>query len=234
MKFSLSLYIIIILSAMQGYSQPVYNAERARMVEEQIRRRSITDTAVLHAMLEVPRHLFVPAEYRSEAYEDHPIPIGYEQTISQPYIVAFMTQVLEPGKNDRILEIGTGSGYQAAILSRICDSVYSIELVDDLAVRAGKTLSSLGYHNVKVKSGDGYLGWPEHAPFDAIIVTCAPTHVPRPLVEQLAEGGRMIIPVGTGYSQELVLLEKRKGKLIENDVLPVRFVPMLDEKGSRY
>ena len=213
MKFSFPLYMILILSAMQGYSQPVYNAERARMVEEQIRRRSITDTAVLHAMLEVPRHLFVPAEYRSEAYEDHPIPIGHGQTISQPYIVAFMTQVLEPRKNDRILEIGTGSGYQAAILSRICDS---------------------GYHNVKVKSGDGYLGWPEHAPFDAIIVTCAPTHVPRPLVEQLAEGGRMIIPVGTGYSQELVLLEKRKGKLIENDVLPVRFVPMLDEKGSRY
>lgn len=225
---------IFLFSIMQGFSQPGYEAERSRMVEEQIRRRAITDTAVLMAMQKVPRHKFVPEKYRSEAYEDHPLPIGYGQTISQPYIVAFMTQVLEPKKTDRILEVGTGSGYQAAVLAEICDSVYTIELVEDLAKRAEETIKGLGYNNVSVRAGDGYQGWPEHAPFDAIIVTCAPTHVPELLEEQLAEGGRMIIPVGKSFAQELVLLEKKNGKLKQNDVLPVRFVPMLDNKGGRY
>lgn len=234
MKYLALLTICLILFVMEGYTQNNPESARNDMVKYQIKKRGITDERVLKAMRVVPRHLFVPLEYREDAYNDHPLPIGFGQTISQPYIVAFMSQALELKKTDKVLEIGTGSGYQAAILAEICDSVYSIEIVPDLARRAGETLAYLGYNNVFIKSGDGYLGWPEHAPFDALIVTCAPTHVPEPLVEQMAEGGRMIIPVGKSISQNLVLMEKKDGKLVERDVLPVRFVPMLDKRGGHY
>ncbi|MBN2611112.1 MAG: protein-L-isoaspartate(D-aspartate) O-methyltransferase [Bacteroidales bacterium] len=211
-----------------------YKLLREKMVIEQIEARGITDAKVLTAMRKVERHRFVPENLVKFAYEDHPLPIGYGQTISQPYIVAFMTETLQPGKNDKVLEIGTGSGYQAAILAEICDSVFSIEIVEELGIASEKLLKSLGYSNVKVKAGDGYNGWTEHSPFDAIIVTCAPTHVPVPLVKQLKEGGKMIVPVGGREVQQLVLLKKSRGKLIQQSVLPVRFVPMVDEKHQTY
>ncbi len=208
---------------------------RNRMVREQIIGRGISDNRVIEAMKKVPRHLFVSVDLVSYAYEDHPLPIGYGQTISQPYIVAFMTEVLEPGKSKRILEIGTGSGYQAAILGELCDSVFSVEIVPELANRADSLLKELNYSNVSVKIGDGYLGWPEKSPFDAIIVTCAPTHIPDALEDQLAEKGKMIIPVGAnGSVQELVLLTMKNGRLAEKSVLPVRFVPMVNEKNISY
>lgn len=210
-------------------------ALRKVMVAEQIsgKDRGVSDPRVIEAMAQVPRHEFVPEELRVHAYEDRPLPIGYEQTISQPFIVAFMTEKLAPQWTDRVLEIGTGSGYQAAVLSRLVKEVYSIEIVEPLAARASTDLQRLGYRNVHVRAGDGYLGWPEAAPFDAIIVTCAPDHVPEPLVTQLKEGGRMIIPVGPPGAQELVLLGKRAGKLEQRAVLPVRFVPMTGRARER-
>jgi protein-L-isoaspartate(D-aspartate) O-methyltransferase len=233
--FLLSLMGIINLQCnSQGARMDDYGKERAQMVQNQIKQRGIKDQRVLDAMSKVERQKFVPAEYRSEAYNDYPVPIGSGQTISQPYIVAFMTETLGLGENDKVLEVGTGSGYQAAVLAEICDSVFTIEIIPDLGEKAANLLKELGYKNVRVKVGDGYLGWPEHAPFKGIIVTCSPTHVPKPLEEQLAEGGRMIIPVGPVYSQELVLLEKKEGLLIQRDVLPVRFVPMVNEKGNKY
>ena len=177
----------------------------------------------------MPREEFVPADSRAATYEDGPLPIGYEQTISQPYIVAFMTEQLRLSPTDRVLEVGTGSGYQAAILAELGGEVYTIEIVEPLAQRAEATLQRLGYRNVHVKVGDGYKGWPEHAPFDAIIVTCAPDKVPQLLTDQLKEGGRMVIPVGDRFSQELYLLEKKNGQLKESVTLPVRFVPMSGE-----
>jgi protein-L-isoaspartate(D-aspartate) O-methyltransferase len=204
------------------------------MVNTQIRARGITDKQVLQAMTKVPRHLFVPEPYTASAYEDMPLPIGLDQTISQPYIVAFMTEALMLKATDRVLEIGTGSGYQAAILAEICDSVYTIDIFKQLADRARQILDKLGYKNIIVKHGDGYKGWPEHAPFDAIIVTCAPSNIPDPLKDQLAEGGRMIIPVGDSGIQQLVLLVRRNGNILEESVLPVRFVPMIDDKGKAY
>lgn len=207
---------------------------RADMVENQIRRRGVSDPAVLAAMLKVGRHRFVPHDQMHLAYNDTPLPIGYGQTISQPYIVAYMTEILELEPTSRILEIGTGSGYQAAILAEICDSVFTIEVVPQLGDRADDILKSLGYRNVVVSIGDGYKGWPAKAPFDAILVTCAPSHVPKALREQLAEGGKMIIPVGEKYVQELVLLEKKNGKLRQKAVLPVLFVPMVDDGGKSY
>ncbi len=210
--------------------------ERERMVQEQLirRGRNITDRRVLEAMRSVPRHEFVPLSVRRQAYADGPLPIGHNQTISQPYIVAYMTEQLRPESHERVLEIGTGSGYQAAVLSRLVAEVYTIEIVEPLAQRAAADLQRLGYANVHVRAGDGYQGWPEHAPFDAIIVTCAPDHVPRPLVDQLAEGGRMIIPVGDeGDVQELVLLAKEGGRLERTDVLDVRFVPMTGKAQKR-
>lgn len=201
---------------------------RARMVHDQIAARGVTDARVLGAMARVPRHAFVPAPQRRQAYEDGPLPIGHGQTISQPYVVAFMTAALNPKPTDRVLEIGTGSGYQAAVLAGLVAEVYSIEIVEPLALRAAEELSRLGYANVKVRCGDGHLGWPEAAPFDAIIVTCAPEQVPQALVEQLRSGGRMIIPVGSQWTgQELVLLRKTPRGLEKKDVLPVRFVPMV-------
>lgn len=204
------------------------------MVQNQIQMRGVADKRVLEAMRKVERHRFVPQAYQSEAYEDYPLPIGEGQTISQPYIVAFMTEALELKSEDKVLEIGTGSGYQAAILAEICDSVFTMDIYPSLAVNAEITLKELGYDNVFVKTGDGYQGWEEHAPYDAIIVTCSPTHIPEKLEAQLAEGGRMIIPVGQTYSQELILLEKKNGKMQKKNVLPVRFVPMIDAKGHKY
>lgn len=204
-----------------------YRMARERMIEGQLVARNIKNERVLKAMREVPRHLFVPQSQQDRAYEDSPLPIGFGQTISQPYIVAFMTEILDPKPTDKVLEIGTGSGYQAAVLAKLVAEVYSVEIIDDLAQRAQKTLTALGFENVHARSGDGYEGWPEHAPFDAVIVTCAPDKVPQPLVDQLADGGKMIIPVGraTG-SQELFLLQKSSGELRQRAVLPVRFVPM--------
>jgi protein-L-isoaspartate(D-aspartate) O-methyltransferase len=201
---------------------------RQRMVAEQLTGydRDITNAAVLRVMGKVPRHEFVPENLRALAYQDSPLPIGYDQTISQPYIVAFMTQCLEPKPQDRVLEIGTGSGYQAAVLAELVKQVYTIEIIETLATRAAADLKRLGYTNVFVRAGDGYKGWPEAAPFDAIIVTCAPEKVPEPLVQQLKEGGRMIIPVGPSYNQNLWLLTKRGDELDRRAVLPVRFVPM--------
>ncbi len=208
---------------------------RKRMLREQLTGpgRGIKDERVLVAMRTVPRHEFVPEEVRHNAYEDHPLPIGHGQTISQPFIVAFMTEQLKPAPTDKVLEIGTGSGYQAAILSGLVKEVFTIEIVEPLAKRAETDLRRLGYTNVLVKAGDGYLGWPEHAPYDAIIVTCAPDQVPKPLVDQLRDGGRMVIPVGPeGEPQELYLLEKRGGEIKQRAVLPVRFVPMKREPGT--
>jgi protein-L-isoaspartate(D-aspartate) O-methyltransferase len=207
---------------------PDRTAERKRMVQEQLvtPARGIRSASVLRAMGNVPRHEFVPAAQQAHAYEDRPLPIGHNQTISQPYVVAFMTGQLELEKTDRVLEIGTGSGYQAAVLGELVREVYSIEIVEPLALSANATLKRLGYTNIHVRAGDGYQGWPEKAPFDAVIVTCAPDHVPEPLVDQLREGGRMIVPVGDTGNQELVLLEKANGSLHRRAVLPVRFVPM--------
>ncbi len=198
----------------------------ARMVRDQIEARGISDPRVLKAMRAVPRHEFVPEDLRELAYEDRALPIGHEQTISQPYIVAFMTEALDPQPDHRVLEIGTGCGYQAAVLSLLVGEVCSIEIVEPLAARAAETLRRLGYDKVRVRCGDGHRGWPEAAPFDSIIVTCAPEQIPEPLVEQLGEGGRMIIPVGPHGAQELVRLEKQGGALRRTSVMRVAFVPM--------
>src|SRR5271157_5578347 len=221
-----------------GISQPAvlsdFAAARKRMVEEQLSApgRDIKNRLVLDAMATVPRHEFVPESFRRFAYWDEPLPIGYGQTISQPFIVAFMTEQLDPKPTDRVLEIGTGSGYQAAILSRLVAEVYTIEIIEPLAKRAEADLRRLGYLNVKVLAGDGYQGWPDHAPFDAIIVTCAPDQIPQPLVGQLRDGGRMIIPVGPSDSQQLYLLQKHGAKIEQRAVLPVAFVPMTRKPGA--
>ena len=196
------------------------------MVREQLRGRDITDPRVLEVMGRVPRHLFVPEGGQHSAYDDHPIPIGHGQTISQPYIVAFMTQALKVQPEHRVLEIGTGSGYQAAVLAELAREVYSIEIVEPLGARARKTLESLGYRNVRVRIGNGYLGWPEQAPFDRIIVTAAPEEIPPALVEQLAVNGLMAVPVGTVF-QELRILRKTESGLETLETMPVRFVPMI-------
>jgi len=208
-----------------------YGSQRERMVARQIAARGVSNAAVLEAMGKVPRHLFVPEDQRGYAYGDHPLPIGKGQTISQPYIVAYMTEALQLQPGDRVLEIGTGSGYQAAVLAELVKEVYSIEIIQELGERSRETLSSLGYTNIFLKIGDGYKGWPEKAPFDGVIVTCAPEEIPQALVQQLKEGGRMIIPVGSTYGvQKLVRGVKKNGKLQTEDLLPVRFVPMVKEK----
>lgn len=203
-----------------------YEPSRKKMVEEQIIARGISDSLVINAMLKVKRHFFVPVNLMQLAYNDRPLPIGYGQTISQPYIVAIMTELLKVKKTHRVMEIGTGSGYQAAILSLLADSVFTIEIKDTLALRAKAKLKIFGYKNVFVKIGDGYKGWKEHAPFDRIIVTCAPDEVPPILLEQLSIGGRMVIPVGS-YYQELLLITKDSSGLSEESIIPVRFVPMI-------
>jgi len=205
-----------------------YTAARERMVREQIEARGIRDARLLAALRKVPRHLFVPVEEQGEAYIDYPLAIEDGQSISQPYIVAFMTDALELKPGDRVLEIGTGSGYQAAILAALVTEVYSIEIVEPLAKKAAARLRRLGYSNVQIRAGDGYRGWQEAAPFDAIIVTAAPDHVPQPLVDQLRAGGRMVLPLGL-WDQELVRLRRTRDGIQRESLLPVRFVPMTGE-----
>ena len=210
-------------------------ARLEHMVERQLAGRGIDDARVLAAMRAVPRHRFVPAEAAPQAYADGPLPIGHGQTISQPYIVALMTQLARPSPGDRVLEVGTGSGYQAAVLGELAKEVYSIEIVAPLAERARQVLQELGYDNVVVRAGDGYAGWPEHAPFDAIVVTAAPERIPGPLLKQLAPGGRLVIPVGPIHAvQELRVVEKRAdGSVQERSVTPVRFVPLTGDAADR-
>lgn len=218
----------------QETSNDDYALQRQEMVDIQIIGRGIKDQNVITAMLNVERHMFVLPDYLKMAYADQPLPIGEGQTISQPYIVAIMTEVLKLNRSSKVLEIGTGSGYQAAVLAEICDSVYTIEVFKSLGIHAKSILTALGYKNVQVKIGDGYKGWPGDYQFDAIIVTCSPTHIPQPLIDQLTEGGRMVVPVGETYAQQLVLLEKMKGKIHQKKIISVRFVPMINEKGDTY
>ncbi len=205
-----------------------WEAERIARVVNQLRPRDIRDSRVLAAMEKVERHLFVPEENRKYAYADGPLPIGKGQTISQPYIVAYMTQALETTPEDRILEVGTGSGYQAAVLAELVDEVYSIEIVPELAATATELLADLGYSNVFVRAGDGYRGWPDKAPFDGIIVTAAPDHVPQPLIDQLKPGGKLVIPVGD-YAQEMLIITRTEDGIVERRTIGVRFVPMTGE-----
>ena len=226
-----SLLILVLIALASGSScqrkqVEDYDAARKRMVEKQIIARGIEDDRVTHAMLKVQRHLFVPEKYRHYAYQDSPVPIGHDQTISQPYIVALMTEALNLNSTDRVLEIGTGSGYQAAVLAEIVAEVYTIEIIEALGRAAETRLKQLGYENIHVSVGDGYEGWPEHAQFDRIIVTCAPTEIPPPLVEQLKEGGVMIIPVGTAGFQYLYRVKKYMGEAETEKVIPVSFVPL--------
>lgn len=214
-------------SSMNGQD---WDALREQMVRLQIERRGVRNRAVLQAMRDVPRHLFVPDALRRSAYDDHPLPIGHGQTISQPYIVAAMTEMLDPKPTDRVLEIGTGSGYQAAVLAKLVKHVYTIEIVEPLGREAQARLAALGYRNVSVRIGDGYLGWPEEAPFDKILLTAAPPDVPQKLIEQLRPGGRLVAPVGTGW-QELVVIDKdAKGNVRRRTEFPVMFVPMVPGK----
>ncbi len=212
----------------RGTSGKDYKTIRDRMVEVQIRARGVEDPLVLEAMSRVPRHLFVPKLYRPLAYTDGPLPIGKGQTISQPYIVAFMTEALQLSPDDRVLEVGTGSGYQAAVLGEIVREVYSIEIIPELGESARELLEEMGYRNIRVRIGDGYLGWPEKAPFDAIIVTAAADKIPPPLIEQLKDGGRLCIPVGGKNAvQSLMRITKKEGKIRKETLLPVRFVPLV-------
>lgn len=234
-----SLVLLLIISS--GRYREVANQQemefeklRINMVIDQIMKRGVKDPLVIGAMEKVERHLFVPVKLRSYAYQDRPLPIGEGQTISQPYIVAYMSELLELNSKSKVLEIGTGSGYQAAILGEICSEVYSIEIVESLQKRAAFVLDSLKYENIKTYCRDGYVGLRDQAPFNGIIVTCSPTDIPEALLAQLAEGGRMVIPVGEKNVKKLILLKKQNGKISKQNVLPVRFVPMVDEKGKSY
>ncbi len=211
-------------------TQEEFAQQREEMVETQLKNRDISNELVLEAMRKVPRHLFMPASVRQHAYIDSPVPIGEGQTISQPYIVGLMTQTVDPKPGDRALEVGTGSGYQAAVLGELVQEVYTIEIVPVLAERAGKVLSESRYDNVEVRQGDGYQGWPEKAPFDIILITAAPEEIPKPLIDQLAEGGRLVVPVGPqGEIQTLTLVTKEKGEVKRAYITDVRFVPMTGE-----
>jgi len=220
--------------AMNQEEEIAYASARAEMVREQLQTRDISNSDVLEAMRRVPRHRFVAASEQPHAYRDTPLPLSHGQTISQPYIVALMTQLVRPEPSDRVLEVGTGSGYQAAVLAELTDHVYTIEIESELARTAATRLRELGYENVTVRSGDGYGGWPEHAPFDVIVVTAAPEEVPQALVHQLKKGGRMILPVGPVYSvQQLRLIEKDEGgELHTRSIAPVRFVPLRRNSGD--
>ncbi len=233
LTFGILIWIICSSFLIVNYTDK-YEKVRQRMVREQIVAKGIKDQKVIQVMINVQRHLFVPKSQERMAYEDRPLPIGEGQTISQPYIVALMTETLALEKDMKVLEIGTGSGYQAAILAEIVKEVYTIEIIESLGIKAKQVLSSLNYQNIHFKIGDGYKGWSTHAPFDAIIVTCAPSNIPKPLEDQLKEGGKMIIPLGGSITQELVLFEKRNGKLIRKEVASVRFVPMIRNDGKRY
>jgi protein-L-isoaspartate(D-aspartate) O-methyltransferase len=225
MNFQISILVFFIIAWHTRQEDP-YKAKREKMVDQQIQRRGVNDQSVLKAMRSVKRHLFVPANSIADAYSDRPLPIGYGQTISQPYIVAYMTEVIEPTPQFKVLEIGTGSGYQAAVLAEIVREVYTIEIVPQLGNLASQRLSELGYKNVKAKTDDGYHGWKENGPFDAIVVTAAAEYIPPPLIAQLKDGGKMIIPVGSPFmTQTLMLVEKKGSKTTTKSLLPVSFVP---------
>jgi protein-L-isoaspartate(D-aspartate) O-methyltransferase len=232
--FGLMLQAFLVVQAFAQSSEPDFEGLRKQMVSAQLRGRDITDPRVLSAMTRIQRHLFVPLNVRSRSYQDSALPIGHEQTISQPYIVALMTQLLSVEPGDKVLEVGTGSGYQAAVLAEMGAEVFSIEIIPELGMQAEKLLHKLEYNKVEMRIGDGYLGWPEKSPFDAIIVTCAPTSIPEPLKIQLKEGGRMVIPVGESGVQELYLLTKKSGKIIQEKIIDVRFVPMVNDKGKSH
>jgi protein-L-isoaspartate(D-aspartate) O-methyltransferase len=232
--FGLILQAFLAVHAFAQSSETDFEKLRKEMVSAQLRGRDIKDSRVLSAMTRVPRHLFVPLYMRSSSYQDSALSIGHEQTISQPYIVALMTQLLSVKRGDKVLEVGTGSGYQAAVLAEMGADVFSIEIIAELGIQAEKLLHNLGYNKVVVKIGDGYSGWPEKSPFDTIIVTCAPTSIPEPLKIQLKEGGRMVIPVGESGVQQLFLLTKKAGKIIQEKIIDVRFVPMVDDKGKSH
>lgn len=224
-----SLLLLTAFAAVPLFAQPnaaQLSAARRQMVDLQIAARDVKDRRVLDAMRKVERHRFVPAALVARAYDDTPLPIGYDQTISQPYVVAYMSEALGVERQHKVLEIGTGSGYQAAVLGELARTVYTIEIVKDLAQQAGATLTSLGYANVHVRAGDGYAGWPEQAPFDRIMVTAAPEEIPKPLLDQLAPGGRLVIPVGAqGETQWLTIVDKTAMGVVQRRTLPVRFVP---------
>ena len=218
--------IVVALWLLPVQQEQDFAKRREEMVKKQIEKRGIKDAATLAALRKTPRHLFVPNNVLDDAYDDRPLPIGYGQTISQPFIVAYMTEIVKPKPDQRVLEIGTGSGYQAAVLAEIVKEVYTIEIVDSLGSQARNRLNKLNYKNITVKTGDGYYGWKDKSPFDAIVVTAAAEHIPPPLIEQLKEGGRMIIPVGSPFMvQQLMLVEKKGGKTRTSSMMPVRFVP---------
>ena len=225
------LLIAMILNLGCAQSTDSFDNKRVKMVEDQIKGRGIKDLSVLKAVSTVKRELFVPEKYRDLAYSDRPLPIGHNQTISQPYIVAYMTEQLQVQKSQKILEIGTGSGYQAAILAELANHIFTIEIIPELAEGAEKVLNKTGYDNITVRTGDGYKGWPDQAPFDRIMVTAAPEEIPKKLVQQLANDGRMIIPVGANLFMQYLWLIKRgkNGKITKEKILPVRFVPMVKE-----
>jgi protein-L-isoaspartate(D-aspartate) O-methyltransferase len=228
----LTILWLLLLAACASTATPQVDEHveaRLRMVREQVRARGVENRRVLRAMEQVPRHQFVPEDVRDQAYDDRPLPIGSGQTISQPYIVGLMTELLEVEPTDRVLEIGTGSGYQAAVLSRLVSQVYTIEIVQPLGEQARRTLARLGYANVHTRIGDGYKGWPEAAPFDGIVVTAAPQQVPQPLLDQLAVGGKLVVPVGDAWQDLTVYTKQRDGTFQKRNVLPVRFVPMTGE-----
>ena len=225
-SFFIGLFILLL-----PWQEDVHKERRETMVKQQIEKRGIKDQSVLRAMRNVKRHEFVPSSLVDNAYNDRPLPIGYGQTISQPYIVAYMTDIIDPKADFKVLEIGTGSGYQAAVLAAIVREVYTIEIVPQLSKPASERLKNLGYKNAQVKTGDGYFGWKEHAPFDAIIVTAAAEYIPPPLIEQLKDGGKMVIPVGSPFmTQMLMLVEKKGGKTTTKSLLPVAFVPFTRQK----
>lgn len=229
-KFVFILFLFLAAGLQQDSD---YKAAREKMVKSQIEARGVKDPKTLEAMKTVKRHKFVPKRQEANAYLDSPLPIGYGQTISQPYIVAFMTEIIKPKDDFKVLEIGTGSGYQAAVLAHIVDTVYTIEIVEGLYTQAEKRLNDLKYDNVLVKNADGYHGWKEKGPFDAIVVTAAAEFVPPPLIEQLKDGGRMIIPIGTPFTtQQLLLVEKKEGKIKSKNLMFVRFVPFTRAKGG--
>ena len=223
-----NLFLVITISLLFSPQTDKYQTMRKGMVNDQIIKRGIRNPLTIKAMEKVPRHLFVPPELMDRAYEDNPLPIGYDQTISQPFIVAYMTEIAKPAKWKKVLEIGTGSGYQAAVLAEIADTVYTIEIIPELAKQATARLAKMGYKNIITKQGDGYKGWKEHAPYDIIMVTAADDHIPQPLIDQLAENGRLVMPIGSPSSaQQLVLATKKGGKIEKKKLAMVRFVPLL-------
>jgi protein-L-isoaspartate(D-aspartate) O-methyltransferase len=227
----ISSFIILCITFLFAFQEDPFIKQREEMVLETIEKRGVTSEIVLKAMRKVKRHLFVPENVVANAYEDRPLPIGYGQTISQPFIVAYMTEIINPKPQHKVLEIGTGSGYQAAVLAEIVKTVYTVEIIPDLGNAASTRLQKLGYNNVNVKIADGYFGWPEHGPYDAIVVTAAAEFVPPPLIEQLRDGGKIVIPIGAPFmNQNLMLIEKNGKKITTKNLMPVAFVPFTRKK----